>query len=313
VEAGADAGTVTGGSKPGDAGSEASTDGGSLGPPTSIFVQSPDIAVAAGEQKSFCYYFHTNNTTDLDISMLDTTVSANVEHMAVIFTTADDAPVNTVSSANCAFLSPLTNHPSWVFSTFSQHTGWRFPLDDGNGKYVARKVPAGQSGYLLIQALNPTAGAVMVNGRFSATAYNPPIPPAKLTYASSFAAVDTNINLPPNAVNSTWSATCPAPSGANFAYMTMYTHKDAVKMSVMDGAQTLVQSTDFSNPDVTQWNSAPFLSPANPLTYSCTYNNPTGVSVTQGASRVTNENCMVLSYFFPATTSRLCVNNILLP
>jgi hypothetical protein len=53
----------------------------------------------------------------------------------------------------------------------------------------------------------------------------------------------------------------------------------------------------------------PFDHAARQLTYQCDYVNPTGRTITSGSSPATDELCMAITYFFPATGARICVNN----
>jgi hypothetical protein len=46
------------------------------------------------------------------------------------------------------------------------------------------------------------------------------------------------------------------------------------------------------------------------LTYDCVYDNPGNAIVVSGDSESTNESCIGIGYFFPATGPKLCVNNL---
>jgi hypothetical protein len=55
---------------------------------------------------------------------------------------------------------------------------------------------------------------------------------------------------------------------------------------------------------------APFYTfAADQLTYECTYNNAGNTTIRSGLVDATDEACMAIGYFFPATGPLLCVDN----
>ncbi len=72
----------------------------------------------------------------------------------------------------------------------------------------------------------------------------------------------------------------------------------------------LFESSSFAHPGTVLFNQPPFLS-LNQLTYQCDYVNPTGRTITAGSNVATDELCMAITYFFPSTGARICVNNAL--
>lgn len=94
----------------------------------------------------------------------------------------------------------------------------------------------------------------------------------------------------------------------------MHTHKQAVHTAVKDGATPVFESTDWENPGATTFAGPSFYSFSNAgLTYECTYDNP-GTNVIQtGPSAATDELCIAVGYFFPATKSVFCFNDFVVP
>lgn len=70
-------------------------------------------------------------------------------------------------------------------------------------------------------------------------------------------------------------------------------------------------TTDWQNPAIAQFGPPTFyqFGAAERLTYECTYNNTLGQTIRTGDSWATDENCVGLAYFFPATTPLLCIDN----
>jgi hypothetical protein len=124
-------------------------------------------------------------------------------------------------------------------------------------------------------------------------------------------ATNTALSIPPSAIGDVESKTCQIPDGASFWRLTVRTHKQSVRTRILDGGATLFESTDWEHPGATSHTATPFLTfTTGGLTYECTYDNPTGRTITAGHSSVTDEACIAIGYFFPATNSLLCVNDV---
>ena len=93
--------------------------------------------------------------------------------------------------------------------------------------------------------------------------------------------------------------------------MTTQTHHFATLAEVGDGPATLVSSTDWAHPAITQFAAPEFhtFSPSG-LTYRCTYVNPTPSTIHFGESEATDETCMAIGYFFPAEHAAICINGV---
>jgi hypothetical protein len=127
------------------------------------------------------------------------------------------------------------------------------------------------------------------------------------TRTETFMATNSQINVPPNTANDLESSTCDLPAGASFWSLTTHTHKFAKRSSVQEGAHVLFETTDWANPGATTWPAPPFFSFAtNGMTYGCTYDNPNGFTLRTGGSYQSEEQCVAVGYFFPATKPLQC-------
>jgi hypothetical protein len=91
-------------------------------------------------------------------------------------------------------------------------------------------------------------------------------------------------------------------------------NKQAVLTAVKDGTPAstdiVFTSTDWELPGAATFTAPDFRSFATgSLTYECTYDNPTNRTITSGPSEATDEQCVAVGYFFPATDYRLCLDN----
>jgi len=147
--------------------------------------------------------------------------------------------------------------------------------------------------------------------------------------ASTMISFNTSIDIPPATAagpgTQTVSGTCHAPVGANFFAMSTHTHKHATAATISythNGTTTELVHTgalaagasypadqekgsgvDWEHPGVGSWATAPFLTAASGDTfqYSCSYANTTSSAVTVGETAASNEMCMAISYWFPAS------------
>ena len=305
-DASTDAGPLNDAGTPNDGGDAG--DGGANSLP-SFTVQSPEIDVPAGTELVTCYYFRTPNDAGINVKTWKSTLTTGVADVSLLFTAADIATPGTVTENGCTMLGDFMAPSTWAYTTHKASDGWSFPADDGTGKPVANPVKAQQPGYLLIHAVNPTNATLKVQATLEATGY---ALGTVVTQAESFVTFNSAISIPPMGSSSAVN-TCPVPAGAHFSYLTTFSRKKSVQTQVKDMMTTLFESTDFENPGATTWAQAPFGAfTSNHVTVQCDYVNVGNNMITAGDS-LSDEACMVLGFHFPATKSRLCINNTLLP
>lgn len=282
--------------------------GGGTQPPPGFQLRTADLVIPAGEEVAYCSYFHTPNTAELVASRLDARLPPIARSMMVLFTATDLQPPGTQTSTGCGWAPASGQVP--VYTTTDAAGTLTFPADDGTGKPIGLQVPANQPGYFWVHYANASAQPVTVHVEWDVTGY-----PAgtSATLASSFVTLDTALSIPPNG-STTAETTCAVPSGAKLLSVTTRTFKHSVHTEVRDGTAVLFQSNDWTSPGEASWTRAPFFSFASgALTASCDFVNPTAQTITFGDDPTQDETCAAVSFYFPATRGRLCVNGTLLP
>lgn len=172
---------------------------------------------------------------------------------------------------------------------------------------IGMTVPAGQKVYVQMHYLNTgdadIAAHVKIDGETYAAGEN-------YTPAAAYITYNTQINIPAMSTG-TAGGTCAVPAGAKFFSMSTHAHKQATHTQVTDGSAMVFQSDNWEHPGTVDWNAEPFFSFASgSLTYRCDYNNPTNRTVREGSSAETDEMCMAVGYFFPATGPKFCINSL---
>ena len=283
--------------------------GGTLPPPARGFqIKSPEVEIDPGQNVPYCYYFRTPNDVPVAIGRF-TSSMRDVNRQVIVFTTTtqagqpvDIAPPGTVSVVDCNVLGASNAIPHWLYETTAKSGVLAMPSDDGAGHPLAMEIPPNSSGFLLMHHYNPTSeprkGQVTVNFE----ALDTPV----YTRTETFMSTDALIAVPEGATDFVQSRPCDVPPGAKFWSLTTHTHRFAKRSAVQDGTEVLFETTDWANPVATTWQPPFFGFATNRMTTACTYDNPNGYTLRSGGSYQTDEQCVAVGYFFPATRPLQC-------
>ena len=327
VEVPSDGGTD--GGQPTDSGTEAEpdagvledagTDGGEPPPPRGFELVTPNIDIPPGQEITLCYYFRTPNTEPMAIQRWRSEMTPGVADLMVYATTdalgnpADTTTPGTVREANCGFNSTLVTH--WLYAAQTPTAELRLPSDDGTGRPLAMNIVENTAGFLQMKLVNPTGSMLTAKVKVTAEALDAEV---AYTRTATYLTHNAGISIPPHAVGHVESQTCTVPADVQFWRMSMHAHKQAVQTLVKSGqassTEVIFTSNDWEQPGAQTWATPPFYTfQDDTLTFECTYDN-TGANSTRtiqsGLSTRTDELCMAIGYFFPATRPLLCFNSI---
>jgi hypothetical protein len=264
-------------------------------------ITSSDITLAPGEETTRCFYFHTTNTSELQIYKWISDMAPGSHHMIVFSSLGTQPADGTVDNCDGA------NVPIPIYGTQIPHEELVFPDDDGMGNPLAQVITPGTAGFFQMHYLNTSDAPLVVNVKLAAYA----LPPnTQFTRTEIFATYNNDIAIPPHATNYTVSATCDSVD-KKFWSLSSHSHKQSIATVVSDGGSTVFASTDWEHPGSKRWDAPTFFHfDTYQVTWSCTYNN-TGDNannyVYAGQSAATDEMCMATGYFFPATGPRGCI------
>ena len=288
---------------------------GTLPPPAEGFqITSPPIDVQPGQDVTWCYYFRTPNLARLAVKRFASALGP-AGRGVVFFTTAvngreaERRPAGEVSIADCELFTGITR-PTWRYAGYGASHELPFPTDDGHGHPMAMEIPPMAAGVLMMHFKNETAAPVTSSVTLNAEALDDPV----YTPTSTLLSYDGTISIPPQTTGHVETQSCAVPAGVQFWNLTTFAHKQAVRTSVLDGLNLLFESTDWTNPGAYTSSTPPFTAFASTkLSHGCTYDNPTTRTITTGPSQQTDEQCLGVGYFFPASAPRLCYNGYVLP
>jgi hypothetical protein len=282
-------------------------------------IVTPTVDIKPGVEVTYCYYFRTSNTDDLSIQRWASHMTPGSHHLILYLTQTDQATPGTLTTAQCGISSNGIG-PVWTYSAQSADAEARMPADDGDGNPVGQPIKAGQSGFLQMHYLNATDEVIHAHVELNAYAYPDGV---EVTPAGPFVTFNRRIDLAPGSptspttgmVNGSCDVITDNGKPAKFYLMTTHTHKQGVHSFVKDGDTTVFDSTSWEHPGATKWNTPPFyMFASGKLTYQCEYSNPNNYRIVTGDSAASDEMCMAVGYYFPATggTGHFCLNSAML-
>lgn len=287
-------------------GSGSGSGSGGQDPNAAFYVRSADLTLQPGEEVTKCYYFHTSNTEMKPISKWVAHMSPGSHHMIMYFpSSGDTGQTDGTINEDCNTLSGV---PTWIFASQQEDLTLQFPTDDGGGKPLAQEIPAHQSAYIQMHYINLTEQPETVHVEVNAYATTA----SAYTKTSPYITYQTQITIPPEAVGTTVTQSCPVPAGVKFWEVSTHSHKRSVHTEILDGTGMVFQSDDWEHPGDKEWDASPFYAFANKLTWTCVYNNNNPndpmhtMQVDQGQSAATKEMCMATGYVFPAASTKIC-------
>jgi Copper type II ascorbate-dependent monooxygenase, C-terminal domain len=293
---GADTSTNPNPSNPDASGNPSPTD---AAPGASFKIVTPDINIPAGAEQTHRFYTTYKGSEPVGVKRWSSTMTPGSHHMIVYF--LNQAQTEGVSQGSCQGFAG-GNVAVWTYS--AQSIAAEAQMPDGVGMLVK----AGQPMCIEMHYLNATDNALSAHVELNGDTYQSG---TSYQQAAAYITYNTEINVPPGSTG-TAGGTCAVPSNAKFFAISTHVHKRGVNTEVHDGSAMLFKSSDWEHPGVKSWTTPFYQFTSNQLTYRCDYNNTGANRVVTGNSAETDEMCMAVGYFFPATKSLICLNSALL-
>lgn len=285
--------------------------GGTLPPPRDGFqIRFPEVDIFPGQDVSYCYYFRTPNAVTFPVRRFTSEMGPFTQQLIAFTTTigpqghaVDRVPPGVVSAADCTPLPNAVAVPNWLYEAHEPTSELAFPSDDGNGKPVALEIPPLSSGFILLHTVNTGNATIKTKAVLNFEPLDSPI----YTKTDTYTAFTTDFSIPPFTNGFVERKSCTTPPDVEFWRLATLAHKQAVKTTVLDGANVLLESLDWAHPTAETRLAPPFHGfTSNKLTYACTYDNPLNRTIHRGDSYQTDEECLAVGYFFPATRPLKC-------
>jgi len=274
-------------------------------PPAEGFrIQTSPIMIMPGEEVTYCYYTTVPTTRTMGIKRWSSTMTPGSHHLILFFDNHSE-PDGTVTR-DCGF-APSGGGASLPFWTYSAQSPVQEAVMPAG---IGMTVNAGQKAFVQMHYLNTTEAPIMASVTIDAEAY---AAADTFTPAAAYVTYNTQINVPANSTGNA-GGNCAVPAGAKFFAMSTHAHQFATRTEVKDGASMVFESTNWEHPGTATWTTDPFYTFASGrITYRCDYNNTSGAAVRTGNSAKTDEMCMAVGYYFPATAPKFCINSFVIP
>jgi hypothetical protein len=272
--------------------------GGTPPKPNGYQLQTPDLPLAAGEEKYLCYTVTLTESKDVAVTQFSSSASAAVHHFEIFRTVAPEP-------AGLFDCSQTLIKQTWL------------PLFGGGVAAGGLQLPAGagfqipRNAQLLLQLhlLNATKSAlttrVSVEMTYAADA-------TKVTPAGIFAIGSMNINLPAGASGTQIATHCALPKALNVFAVQPHMHQLGTRITFEHGTSAADASVMYQR-DPWVFGAQPIdlftanLASGDYVGTTCTYDNPTAQAVTYGES-TKNEMCYFVLFYTPFDMLDGCIS-----
>jgi hypothetical protein len=252
-----------------------------------------------GQEAFTCYHATIPIDGEIDVSYFESTMAPGSHHFILYKNDGDTTPDGTLDTTNGCTLGFNQN---WVYSSAVPH--YETIMPEG----VAMVLGARQKVVFDMHYINTTQDTL-----HASVTLNVNLATGKFEKAASLVSFNVMINIPANGMQ-TVGGDCTPGAGSKFFQMLTHTHrrgKLATISRVLANGQMgeeLVKTTDWDHPTTNLWGAPDFLTfkSGEKFHYSCTYQNDLDQTVTVGTSAATNEMCMAITYFYPASAGGSC-------
>jgi hypothetical protein len=243
------------------------------------------FSVPAGGELYKCQNFaNPFGGQQVDIKTYELAMNAGSHHMILFYSQgATDGPV-----VDCP-QGGLQTGP-FTFGAQSRNVTQTYP--DGVGATIP-----GDMGFMLnAHYVNP--GSTAIQAAVKVTMFVA-APGSVAQHAGVLQYILTSISIPPTGQPVTVTGTCAQMQDMNLLWTSSHMHQGATNFIATSGGTTLFQTAQWSDPPTATF-SPPFLLKAGAdITWSCTYVNNTGSTLTFGESALTDVMCNSGSTFYP--------------
>jgi hypothetical protein len=262
-----------------------------------VQVTTKEFDLPPGAEKFSCYHAEIPQDGEIDVKYWESTMTNGSHHFILYKADGDSSPVGTMDQSGC-----LSNFTSWVYSSAQPHMDLQIP------EGVAMVLGSRQRVNFDLHYINTTEKTLKVQ-----VALNAIYAKGQFQKAASLVSYNTGIFLQPHAKGSA-SGDCTPGQGAKFFYMLTHTHRRGnlatISRVLANGqmGETLVKSTDWEVPEEKKWITDPYMTfkQGEKIHYDCEYMNDLDQVVTAGPSAQSNEMCMAIMYYFPASAGGSC-------
>jgi hypothetical protein len=252
-----------------------------------------------GEEAFKCYHAELPVDGEIDVRYYESVMAPGSHHFILYKNDGDTAADGTLDDGGC-LANPTGSN--WVYSSAQPHMDLKIP--DG----VAIVLSSRQRVVFDMHYINTTEQVLHAN-----VTLNISFAKGAFEKAASLVSYNTSIFIPPNGTQ-TVDGDCTPGDGAKFFYMLTHTHRRGTLATISrvlasgQMGEEIVHSANWEVPQEKKWLKDPFMTfqTGEKFHYHCEYMNDLNQYVTSGPSAATNEMCMAITYYFPASAGGSC-------
>ncbi len=265
-----------------------------------LTITTPVFTLRPGEERTSCYYTTLANAAAIGVKRFESTVSAGSHHVILWTTDVPLQPDGTLEPDCATGNNPPPGHtPVWTYVAQSPEAATSMPTG------VGMRLDPNQPVFLEMHYLNPREEPLTVQAKLRIFTHRD----RPYVVARPFIAFDSQFVVPAH-TRATVRRTCALPSaGAKFFLLTTHQHRFTTRARILDGAEPVVTTSDWSHPAVREFAEPYYAFRSGSLTFECDIDNTTSLPLVYGPSARTDEMCVGIGYFFPADGPVLSCEN----
>jgi hypothetical protein len=275
-----------------------------------ITLTADPFTVAAGAEVFMCQVFANPYGANADIISMHGTMSVGSHHFFLFNMDPDTTGLSVVYAANIGKLAPcpgggLEFHP---FPFLSQQPDWtvNYPTAS-DGSPMGYPLVAANSLMVNIHYLNTTSEAISPSVSIAIKTAKPGV---VKTYVGTIFLNQTSLSVPsPVAMSSpvpttgTWNGDPSLPSTYSLYASISHMHQWALGFTASTNNNVFYSSTDWSSPPLFLHDPVIPMTSSQSITWSCSYYNDTGMTLTFGDSAKSNIMCIYMGDYYPANST----------
>jgi hypothetical protein len=163
---------------------------------------------------------------------------------------------------------------------------------------IGATIPSSMGFLLNIHYINASAMALTAQVKVTMYVYKSGI---VTSHAGMIFDNNINVNVPSDGKQHVYTASCTLPQDVYVLASNSHMHSEATNFVATAGSNALYQTTQWSDPPEGIFSPPLHLSAGTQITWSCTYVNTTGATLTFGETASKNVMCISQSMFYPVT------------
>jgi hypothetical protein len=257
--------------------------GTTVAPDGTVTLTMTPFTIPAGAEVYKCQEFKNPWGADTEIKVFESHMTAGSHHLLLFYKAG-------VSDG------PLVDCSGLEFSA----TPYGSQLPDDSVTFpdgVSALVPSAQGFRLQVHYLNASPNPVTPSVQ---VLMHPAQPGTTTAHAGVLFFFNTKLSIPSTGQPYSLSKTCQIPTDINLLLASSHMHKHATNfVATASAGPTLYTTTDWSEPKPATFAPPQPLAAGSTVTFTCTWVNDTGTTLTFGESAQTNEMCIFSGQFYP--------------